>query len=73
MLAGGDSPAPSAAQACHPAYTYHRVPPVRRVGELDYRYVSDQGIDGIVPADPYNDPRGSNGWNALEDGYGREG
>jgi hypothetical protein len=64
---------PGAAQSCDPAYVSHCVPPVWEVGDLDCQYFYDQGIFGIVLADPYNDPHGLDGWNYVDDGYGCEG
>ena len=64
---------PAAAQSCDPAYTNYCVPPVSEVGDLDCQYFYDQGIYGIVLADPANDPHGLDGWNYVDDGYGCEG
>jgi hypothetical protein len=73
MLAGSASPAPVSAQSCDPAYTNYCVPPVSEVGDLNCQYFYDQGINGIVLADPANDPHGLDGWNYVDDGYGCEG
>jgi hypothetical protein len=43
------------------------------VGDLNCQYFYDQGIYGIVLADPSNDPHGLDGWNYVDDGYGCEG
>ena len=72
-LAAGGASAPVAAQSCDPAYTSHCVPPVSEVGDLNCEYFYEQGIYGIVLADPYNDPHGLDGWNYVDDGYGCEG
>ena len=73
LLTGGASSAPVAAQSCDPAYTSHCVSPVWEVGDLNCQYFYDQGIYGIVLADPSNDPHGLDGWNYVDDGYGCEG
>jgi len=46
---------------------------VAEVGDLDCQYFYDQGIYGIVLADPANDPHGLDGWNYVDDGIGCEG
>jgi hypothetical protein len=63
----------AAQTSCDPAYVSHCVPPVWEVGDLDCQYFYDQGIFGIVLADPTNDPHGLDGWNYVDDGYGCEG
>ena len=73
MLAGGDSPAPIDTRSCGPDYISHWVPPVWQVGELDCQYFFDQGVYGIVLADPATDPHGLDDWNDVEDRFGREG
>ena len=73
ILLGGASPSPVAAQSCDPAYVSHCVPPIWEVGGLNCQYVYDQGIYGIVLADPYTAPHGFDGWNYVDDGYGCEG
>jgi hypothetical protein len=58
------------AQSCDPAYTSHCVPPVWEVGDLNCPYFTDQGIYGIVLADPANDPHGLDEVSDVGDGYG---
>ena len=72
-LAGAVLPSPVSAQSCDPAYVSHCVPPVAEVGDLDCQYFYDQGIYGIVLADPANDPHCLDGWNYVDDGIGCEG
>jgi hypothetical protein len=73
LLTGGASSAPVAAQSCDPAYTSHCVPPVSEVGDLNCQYFYDQGIYGIVLADPSNDPHGLDELYDVGDGSGCEG
>jgi hypothetical protein len=67
------APQSTSAQSCDPAYINYCVPPVSEVGDLDCQYFYDQGISGILLADPYNDPHGLDGWNYVDDGIGCEG
>jgi hypothetical protein len=72
-LSAADVPSPVSAQSCDPAYTSHCVPLVSEVGDLTCDYFYEQGISGIVLADPVIDPHGLDGWNYVDDGYGCEG
>ena len=73
MLADGMASVLAAAQSSDPAYVILCVPSYAEVGDLDCEYFYDQGIYGIVLADPYNDPHRLDGWNYVDDRYGCEG